>query len=135
MATTSATEKQADAIKHRMQQIRTSLPYEVDDARTQVKQLADWKYHYRKRPALMMAAAFAMGYLVVPHRKSPRQVVVYRDQGDSRDGNGHAAEKGLLGGILGAATTMAVRQGTSLAASKLGELVSSHAKTNGSHRA
>ncbi len=135
MATTSATEKQADAIKHRMQEIRTSLPYEVDEARLRIKQLADWKHHYRRRPATVLAVAFAIGYMVVPHRKQTQQIVVYRNRGKADDRNGHAAEKGLLGGILGAVTTLAVRQGTSFAASKLGDLISSRAKTKRSQHA
>ena len=134
MAATSATEKQADAIKHRMQEIRTCLPYEVDDARQRVKQLTDWKHHYRKHPAALMAAAFVVGYLVVPHRKRPNEVVVYRDPKPSQSGGGKAAEKGLLGGVLGAVTTIAVRQGVSLAASKLSDLLSDSAKSGGPHR-
>src|SRR6056297_1103283 len=108
MTTTSATKKQAEAIKTRMQQIRTCLPYQVDDARLQVKQLADWKYHYRKRPAIVLGVALAVGYLLVPHSRRPKHTVVYRDQGSSP----RAAKKGLLGGILGAFTTMAIRHGT-----------------------
>lgn len=134
MAVTSATEKQADAIRDRMQQIRTCLPYEVDDARLRVKQLADWKHHYRKRPATIMAAAFVIGYLVVPHSKRSDRVVVYREQSPAKHDGSKAAEKGLLGGVMGALTTMAIRQGTSLAAAKLGELVSSGSKPGGFHR-
>lgn len=137
MAVTKATDKQGKAIKTKMQEIRTCLPYEVDDARLRVKQLSDWKHHYRKHPFAILAIAMAAGYILVPHRQSSQSVVIYRDRTE-RDGDANAsvpkaAEKGLMGGILGAITTMALRQGLNLAAAKIGQRFSGGPQASSIH--
>ncbi len=65
MAVTTATRQQSVAIRNRMREIRSELPYDVDDARARVKQLSDWKYHVSRRPIAIAAAAAVVGYLLV----------------------------------------------------------------------
>ncbi len=126
MATTFATEKQAEAIKQKMAEIRTELPYEVDEARARVRQLSDWKYHVARRPLPILAAAAVLGYLAVPAKRTPERIVISGDSigGGARDRSPAPAKRGLVGGIAGALATMAIRQGTSLAADQLSRFLS-----------
>jgi len=123
MATTLATEKQADAIKRQMLQIRTDLPYRVDYAREEVnerfKQLTDWKYHMRTHPWPILTGALVLGYMLVPSKNDPEKVVVHR-QGDP-DSMSPPAKKGLLSGVVGAVATIALKRATTLAADHLAE--------------
>ncbi|WP_436715317.1 hypothetical protein U8335_22490 [Roseiconus lacunae] len=122
MTTTLATEKQAEAIKQRMREIRTNLPYEVDQARDQVKELSDWKYHFRRHPAAMLGAAVAIGFLLVPSPSTPKQVVVERAP-RRRDSEAEPAKKGLVGGLVGAVATIALRQVASMAANQITSMI------------
>ncbi|MCC9601747.1 hypothetical protein LOC67_14400 [Stieleria sp. JC731] len=129
MATTLATEKQAEAIKHRMQEIRTNLPYEVDQARDQVKELSDWKYHFRRHPAAMMGVAAAFGFMLIPSRPSPRKQVVIERHPLPRDQHSEPAKKGLIGGLVGAVATIAIRQAVSMAATHVSSVLSNNSRS------
>ena len=120
MATTSATEKQADAIKQRMAEIRTELPYSADIARNRVKQLTDWKYHLTRHPVPIVAAVIATGFLLVPSKRSAETIVI--DRSDNRYLE-PPAKKGLVSGVAGALATIALKQITSIAASQLSSLL------------
>lgn len=96
-----------------MRQIRSELPYDVDDARRQVRQLTDWRYQFRKHPAAIMTAAAVVGYLLVPQAKENREIVVHAGNGDS----GHSskpARKGVVSGVAAAAATIALRSAVSM---------------------
>lgn len=122
MATTLATEKQAEAIKQRMAEIRTELPYSADVARHRVRQLTDWKYHMARHPLPILAATAVAGFLLVPAKSSHQRVVIHRD--DAAQPISQPAKKGLLGGIMGVVATIAVKQATSLASSQLTKVLS-----------
>jgi hypothetical protein len=128
MATTLATDKQAVAIKQRMAEIRTDLPYAADVARERVKELADWKYHVAKHPLPILAAAAAAGYLLVPHKQSRRSDA---KSGELVDGNPvpQPASKSLLGGIAGALATVLIKQATSMATHHVTHLISQRGDT------
>ncbi|WP_372725063.1 hypothetical protein [Novipirellula sp.] len=115
MATTLATEKQSEAIRSRMREIRTDLPYDVDDARQRVKQLSDWRYHMSRRPLPILAAAMVVGYWLVPAKQKQRDTVVVHHEGVSQPSA--PAKRGMLGGIAGAVATLLLRQATTMAAS------------------
>lgn len=119
MTSTRATKKQAEAIKLRMRQIRTELPYEVDTAREQVKQLSDWRFYVRRHPLPFMSAAAVAAYLLVPKKSAPPKVVVERQTA----GVSEPAKKGLVGGVLAAVGTLAMKQGASFAAHQLSNLL------------
>ncbi|KAA1261334.1 hypothetical protein LF1_38810 [Rubripirellula obstinata] len=117
MTNTLATRKQSEAIRDRMRQIRSDLPYDVDDVRQQVRQLTDWRYQFRKRPATIMTAAAVAGYLLVPQARKEREIIV-RTSGGERVQQPKPATKGLIGGLVAAAATMslnmAMKSGTSM---------------------
>ncbi|MDA8744318.1 hypothetical protein N9N28_06790 [Rubripirellula amarantea] len=116
MTSTLATRKQAAAIRDRMQQIRSELPYDVDDARERVKQLSDWKYHMSRHSVPILAAVAVAGFLVVPKKSKQIAVPHYRRADASAD---TPAKRGMFAGIAGAAMTLLLRQATSMAAREL----------------
>lgn len=118
MATTLATEKQAQAIKQRMAEIRTELPYNADVARARVQQLTDWKYHLSRHPVPILAAAVVAGYLIVPHKRSTEPVVVHRNASEGAEPT-TPTKRGMLGGIAGAVATMVLRQAANAAVNQL----------------
>lgn len=116
MTNTLATRKQSQAIRDRMQTIRTQLPYDADNARAHMQELTDWKYHMRKRPWPVLAAVAIGGYLLIPAKREDRVIV---HSGTDSASQAPAAKKGMLGGIMGALATLAIKQGTSIATRQL----------------
>ncbi|TWT68944.1 hypothetical protein [Crateriforma conspicua] len=124
MTKTLANEKQAEAIKRRMREIRTELPYDVDNARHQVQQLTDWRYYVRRFPVLTLATTAAVAYALVPRRKdaSPsgtHHVATARNHHEPSSQSPNVPKKSILGGMAGAVGAIAMRQATRFAASKL----------------
>ncbi len=120
MATTLATRKQSEAIRVRMREIRSELPYDVDDARQRVKQLSDWKYHMARHPWPILAAATVLGYMLVPGKRGSHPVVVER-----RSAPDAPAPRGVLGGIAGAVATLLLRQAATMATTQISHAFSS----------
>lgn len=118
--TTSATEKQSLAIKHRMAEIRTELPYDVDEARQRVRQLTDWKYHLSRHPLPLLGAAAVVGFFLVPSKQSQARVIIHRDVSRT---DPEPATRGMMGGIAAAVVTMAVRHATTMAANRISSLI------------
>ncbi|MCS7465495.1 hypothetical protein NZK35_02280 [Stieleria sp. ICT_E10.1] len=129
MATTLATEKQAGAIKQRMAEIRTELPYDVDDARMRVRELTDWKYHMARHPLPLLAVAAGVGFLLVPSKSKPvPEPIVIR-----QDAHGNAtqecgvqpapARRGFVGGLLSAVTSVAIKQLSTIATNQISQLL------------
>jgi len=112
-----------------MREIRSELPYEVDEARARVKQLSDWRYHMAKRPLVIMAAATVVGYLIVPNKRDTPAIVVYRDAPVSSASTSSAVaapptKRGRLGGVAGAAATILARQLATLASQQIARKLS-----------
>jgi hypothetical protein len=136
MTSTLATDKQSEAIRKRMNEIRNSLPYEVDDARRRLKELSDWKYHFRRHPYALMGLGLTLGFLLVPG-KGGQQWIVHHKQGSERrrspggaesdwfPGEAEPAKKGLVGGLLGAAASVALKQGATIVARQLAHRLTS----------
>ncbi len=120
MTKTLATRKQSEAIRARMQQIRCDLPYDVDRARQQVRQLTDWKYQFRKHPIAIMTTVAIAGYLLVPQSRKQQEVIIRNSDGKSTTET-KAAKRGLLGGLVAAAATMALKSGTSMLTQRLSQ--------------
>jgi hypothetical protein len=55
-------------IRRRMLEIRGGLATDVEGIRHHARQLADWRYYLRRFPWASVAAAAAVGYLVIPKR-------------------------------------------------------------------
>lgn len=108
---TSATRKQSQAIRHRMESIRSHLPYDVDDARSELKQLTDWKYYVRKLPMTAVAAGVVAGYLLMP-AKSTRRRTSESSQPQLKE---EVAESSFAAGLLGSVAAMALRTATTIA--------------------
>lgn len=136
MTKTTATQQQSDAIKQRMAEIRSDLPYAADRARNQISQWTDWRYHAAKRPWPILVAAVAAGYLIVPSKRRAEPSAAdsrFRQSsnantfshGDLRAGasNAQPAKRGLAAGIIGTVATLAMKQATSMAAAHIGNLL------------
>ena len=59
------------AIQQRMQQVRHDLGDEVGELVESAKDMTDWRKYVRANPWICLAAAAAIGYVVVP-KSSPR---------------------------------------------------------------
>lgn len=102
-----ATRIQSRAIRDQMQAIRSDLPYAMDEARHDMKRFSDWKYYVRKLPLTSVSCTALLAYSLVPRKKyaaPPRRV-----EDDAEP------EVTFFSSLLGAATAMALRTGTSLA--------------------
>ncbi|PHQ32914.1 hypothetical protein [Rhodopirellula bahusiensis] len=128
MATTLATKKQSAAIKQRMAEIRTELPYEVDDARVRVRQLTDWKYHMSRHPLPILAGAAAIGFLIVPSKRTPERIVI-RETSRNDSVAPEPAKKGLMAGIAGTVMTLAIRQASTVAAHQINRILTNRSST------
>ena len=64
-------EESIKAIQQRMQQVRHDLGDEVGELVESAKDMTDWRKYVRANPWVCLAAAAAVGYVVVPKR-SPR---------------------------------------------------------------
>lgn len=128
MASTLATKKQSAAIKQRMAEIRTELPYQVDDARDRVRQLTDWKYHMSRHPLPILAGAVAIGFLVVPTKHAPERVII-RESVGGREPAPAPAKKGLLAGVAGTVMTLVVRQAGTVAAQQVNRILTNRSSS------
>ncbi|QEG40759.1 hypothetical protein [Roseimaritima ulvae] len=125
---TTATKKQSAAIRERMQQIRNELPYDVDDARTQVQNLTDWKHYVRKHPGIVLPVVAAAAFLIVPKsRPEPKQEYsVSNRRGADRTIRLESAspeKRSLMTGVVSALMTVALRSATSVATQRLSHLM------------
>jgi hypothetical protein len=66
----STTTAEVSDIQRRMAQIRHELHQEVQEAVKGAQSLTDWRSQVRNHPWLALGAAAAVGYLVVPKRRS-----------------------------------------------------------------
>jgi hypothetical protein len=58
------------AVQQRMQQVRHDLGDEVGELVESAKDMTDWRMYVRANPWICLAAAAAVGYVVVPKRSS-----------------------------------------------------------------
>lgn len=124
MASTSATRRQSEAIRATMREIRSELPYDVDDARERLKQLSDWRYHLSRRPYAVLGAAAVLGYVLMPAKRTSKNIVVHPEKLSSSAAA--PAKRGLVGGIVGAFTTLLLRQAAVLATNQIANKLSQH---------
>ena len=121
MATT-ATRKQAAAIREQMQLVRNRLPYSMDEARTRVHQWTDWKYHASKRPWLVFAAVALVAYAIVP-RKSPKRVAAPAVDGE--EASKTVAKASIASMLMSTIVTFALKTGSGLLAQRLTQVLES----------
>jgi hypothetical protein len=75
MAPASSTATEIHDIQRQMAQIRHDLHEEVREAVTVAQTLTDWRSFVRNHPWVTLGAAAAVGYLIVPRRRSAPTVV------------------------------------------------------------
>lgn len=121
MASTTAIRRQSEAIRESMREIRSELPYDVDEARERVKQLSDWRYHLSRRPLAVMGAAAVVGYMMIPAKRTAGTVMVHRDSAPVAVG---PTKRGMFGGIAGAVATMALRHAAVMATNQVASKLS-----------
>ncbi|WP_153556419.1 hypothetical protein [Roseimaritima sediminicola] len=125
---TTATKKQSEAIRQRMQEIRNELPYSVDEARNEVRNLTDWKHYVRKHPAIVLPAVAAAAYVLVPKSKSSSDGT-YRlnnDSGPDRTVRLETAapkKRSMMTGVVSALMTVALRSATNMASQRLSQMM------------
>jgi len=95
-----------------MESIRSNLPYDMDDARDELKQLADWRYYVSKLPLTSLAAGAVVGYLLVPSKSTSQRKATAANKEAVEE---EAAESSFVGGLLGSVAAMALRTATTLA--------------------
>ena len=107
-----------NAIRQQMAQIRHELHQDVRGVVENAEAVTDWRRYYRMYPWACLAAAFAIGYLVVPkrRRKIPRDLVtradiekVREDVQEAKEPAKKAASKGVLGALFGMLVPVVVR--------------------------
>jgi hypothetical protein len=124
----------ADEIQQQMAAIRRRLSDDVAEIRESSGTMLDWKYYFKRYPWPMVAAAAAVGYLVVPKRvevvrpdrnqiaKMVRdEEIVIKQQADAK------ASSGLGAIALGLLANALVRAGTAYVGQQAGKLFSGHA--------
>ena len=107
--------QEADDIRRQMEQIRCDLNHDVEDLVVHAREMTDWRHYMRQYPWASMAAAAAVGYLVVPRRvhvESPdpktleklirkHQLVVTEPRADQKGG--------LAGAVFGMVSSLVMR--------------------------
>ena len=107
-----------DSIRQQMAQIRHELHQDVRGVVEHAEAATDWRRYYRMYPWPSLAAAFAIGYLIVPkrRRKIPRDLAtradiaqVREDVQEAKEPAKKAATKGVLGALFGMLVPVVVR--------------------------
>jgi len=107
-----------DSIRQQMAQIRHELHQDVRGVVENAEAVTDWRHYYRMYPWACLAAAFAIGYLIVPkrRRKIPRDLVtradiekVREDVKEAKEPAKKVAGKGVLGALFGMLVPVVVR--------------------------
>ena len=57
---------QAEEIRRAMAEVRRDVDANTAEVFNHAREMADWRYHIRKYPKMSLAAAAAIGYLLVP---------------------------------------------------------------------
>src|SRR5262245_12812546 len=99
-----------------MQEIRGGLKRDVEGIRVHARRLTDWHYYLTKFPVASMAAAAAVGFMVIPKRPRVVQADVATLAQMAKDHNlvvqtvqNDSARKGMLG-LIGSAAAAALLQ-------------------------
>lgn len=111
---TSATRKESEAIRQRMQEIRCELPYHMETARDEVRDHFNWKFQVRRHPILAASLVAVVAFLIVPakkHQPSPPKQSRFRRLIGTTDEE-HVEEvqrKTLMSGIVSSLLTLTLR--------------------------
>lgn len=117
-------------IRLRMRQIRGGLREDVEGIRTHARRLTDWRYYLVKFPWASIAAAAAVGYLVIPKRPKIVQADAKTLAQMARDHNfvvqsvqNDTQRKGVMAMLGSALAATAMQYGKSYASTQLQQFV------------
>ena len=129
-----------EAIQHEMRQIRSEVRDDVEGIFDRAEQLADWRYYVRRYPWWCMAAAAAVGYLVVP--KHPTVKVdaaalaeALNRNGVTPDSAGPTRRTSWVQTGLGLAGSLLMRQAAGMAGRELSRFLDSRAAASAANHA
>jgi hypothetical protein len=107
----------AEEIRKAMAEVRRDVDANSAEVFSHAREMADWRYHVRKYPKLSLAAAAAIGYLLVPAKRTsaaPGQNVAGRSLGS---GDVEAVRQAsLTEQLLTTAASLVIRNGVPLVA-------------------
>ncbi len=122
----------ADELQRRMAHVRDDLERNSARLIENAQTLADWRYYVRQYPWLTLAAAGAIGFLLVPKRTKPvasaeanaeALVQLAREQGLVLQPPKAAASNGLLGGLASSVAKSLLRAGTVFVGQQVGQIL------------
>ncbi len=100
-----------------MAEVRRDVDANTAEVFNRAREMADWRYHVRKYPKLSLAAAAAIGYLVVPTKR--RRAAVGQYAADRSLGGGKVEpvrQASLVDQLLSTAARLVIRNGVPLVA-------------------
>jgi hypothetical protein len=125
---TSLTLKQRrNAIRQRMQSIRSDLPQSMVEAREGVSNLTDWKFYVRSYPHIVLPIVAAAAFSLVPSAKrtqAPQLAFLGSEQGVSRVRfvEDDLPKKSIAAGVVSSLLALALRSGSSIAMRQLSSM-------------
>lgn len=108
---------QAEEIRKAMAEVRRDVDANTAEVFNHAREMADWRYHVRKYPKLSLAAAAAVGYLLVPAK--PRRAAAGQYVADRTLGTGKVEavrQASLVDQLLSTAARLIIRNGVPLVA-------------------
>jgi hypothetical protein len=122
----------ANELQRRMALVREDLERNAARLWQNAQTLADWRYYVRQYPWLTLAAASAIGFLLVPKRASPiaasaeALAKVAREQGLVLQPTAKAAaSSGILGGMINSLAKTLLRTSIVYAGQQVGQILAS----------
>jgi hypothetical protein len=123
-------ESNAADLQRRMAEVREDLERNSARLKENAQTLADWRYYVRRYPWLVVAAAGAVGFLLVPKRAKPAPPSVEalaqlaRERGFVlTDASQRTGPSGLLGGLASIVAKTLLRAGTAYVAGQVGQML------------
>ncbi len=102
---------QAEEIRREMAEMRRNLDANTTEVLNHAREMTDWRYHVRKYPGLALAAAAALGYLVVPAKRAPSVAVDEENRPLGRVTVKTTSQGSLARQLLGTAARLAISNG------------------------
>jgi hypothetical protein len=110
-------DNQAEEIRRAMAEVRRDVDANSAEVFNHAREMADWRYHVRKYPKLSLAAAAAIGYLLVPAKRKPATASQFAAARAVGPGNVEAAgQASLTEQLLSTAARLVIRNGLPLVA-------------------
>ena len=123
-------ELNADELQRRMAQVREDLQRNSARLKQNAQTLADWRYYVRRYPWVSLAAAGAIGFLLVPKRTKPvtptaeTLAQLAQQQGLVLQPRSKAgASNGVFSGLAAIMTKTLLRAGTAYVAQQVGQIL------------